>query len=1330
MDGKRQYLIEINGIQQSIDAVDSLNKQLNALEKRIDALAKKNINISSSGGGNRAALDEEAKMLQKINELHQKVAASEKAEYQELLHAKEELKEYQTIAKSIAAQTNLDQGINNTKTMQGMKAQLHDIKAAMQTLDVESDKFKQLQQEANELNTKLKEIEQGYGVFGRNVGNYANGVAEGMSKIVIKVGETEREFNNAREASRTLNMELKNMALNGQQNTQEYKDLNDAVKEMNSTLKDVEKSSVAMDNLLDTMQGLTAIASAGQGLAALFGLDDTEIEKSIQKLVALQNVLQGLETIRKQMQTQEGIGMLLSRGNKAVDSLVKSIVGVGTASKGATIAVKALSTALKGIGIGLVIAAVSLLVTKISDWVEKQEEAKKKAEELRKEENKLNATLQVQKVQLQNTLTTLERFNGSQKEEQAIVKDLNSKYGQALGTYKTIAEWKDVLKQKTDAYIESLKLEAQMQSLLKQLEDAYIKQREAQNYQVGFWEGLFEGAGAVRTRVKAQADQVVKELEDAVTDMAKKIDDNNKKHQINMYSPQATTQTKNKIKDDGKKIEDAVRQAQNNINDLKLKLMRDGLAKQLVQLDEENRREIDKIKKNGQKVEEQLSLQAKIYAEQRKKIFDDYRKETQNIIDDNTIREVEVEIERLNRTIEDELRTRPVFVQPVSSSGLENILGFGRLSEAELKDKLERISTVMDAVREKEIASATNDYTKYFQNLIDFMRNNYMGTEEMDKFLGMYGSGDKEDVEKAFEYAESLWKNYYDDVYGLAMRYGDIFETLEEDTTQVLSKSLDARMNNELTYNEIMLKLKEGYIKDRLKLEQKAASEEQRVRNESIVIQTNQLETEIEELKKKKSETTNEDDIKALDEQINALSIRYQALLDEQSILAEEFKNKLIAIERQTNDTIRDITEKSFESFTNNMWDYLTEMDKLESKQPTYDKLGFINVKETKKQFEEIKNAGENLHEYLEVFRRKLESDFEEGLISPEARVEMERDLNSLEISINTRLDSVKGKLKELPLDLAKQIQEVFQIVGQAATQIIQSIGDINEAAFEKQLEAIERQTEELEKQLDKQRDLTQKYKDDVDSIEDELANSRGDRRQHLIDQLNAQMAAQRESLAQEKRIEKEQEKLDERRKKLEYDNEMRKWNQSKLTAAINAALAISAAAVNNWPIPAVPMIAAATAVGAAQMAAIIANKPRKYADGGLLQGKSHRQGGIPVGNTGIEVEGHEYIINKRTSMQNLDMLDLINSKKRRMTLDDFIDFYSKGSKVGKSVSSLRSRFEDGGQLPTLRTDITLNDRLINTMERYAERPTVVEVVDIINKTEDVKRTQVLAGLI
>ena len=219
-------------------------------------------------------------------------------------------------------------------------------------------------------------------------------------------------------------------------------------------------------------------------------------------------------------------------------------------------------------------------------------------------------------------------------------------------------------------------------------------------------------------------------------------------------------------------------------------------------------------------------------------------------------------------------------------------------------------------------------------------------------------------------------------------------------------------------------------------------------------------------------------------------------------------------------------------------------------------------------------------------------------------------------------------------------------------------------------------------------------------------------------------MQAQRESLAEQKRIEKEQEKLDAKKKKLEDDNNKRKKSQAIITAIINAALAISNAAVNNWPIPAIPMIAAATAVGAAQIAAV---KAAKYADGGVLQGKSHRQGGIKVLGGSAEVEGGEYITNKRTTAKNVDLLDYINSKKKRVDLSDLIEFYADKPKSIRNIS--KKYFADGGQLPSLRNDININDRILTAMEQYNERPIYVEVTEIMNKADDVRRVQTLAGL-
>ena len=164
------------------------------------------------------------------------------------------------------------------------------------------------------------------------------------------------------------------------------------------------------------MEGLIALGSTAEGFASLFGFDNGAIEETIQKLVALQNILQGIEVIKRQMKTGEGIGGMFAKGDAAIDSFTKKLFGVNTAAKttNATLATTStagksaatglatasaaadtatksfslasamatvLRVALSAIGIGLVIGAISLLIEGISALISKQSEAKKYQED-------------------------------------------------------------------------------------------------------------------------------------------------------------------------------------------------------------------------------------------------------------------------------------------------------------------------------------------------------------------------------------------------------------------------------------------------------------------------------------------------------------------------------------------------------------------------------------------------------------------------------------------------------------------------------------------------------------------------------------------------------------------------------------------------------------------------------------------------------------------------------------------------------------------------------------------------------------------------------------
>lgn len=1360
-----EFKIVINGIQESINAVDALNKELDALEKRINTLANKNVSVSASGGGNAKALDEEAKLLKQIEQLHQKVRDTEKEEYQELLNAKQELKEYQTIAKSIAAQENLKSGINNTNTMMGAKAQLRDLKAAMQTVDMNGDQFKKWAAEANELTQKLKEAEASYGTFSRNVGNYANGAYEGMKKFNLEIGGVTKEFESAKQAVKELKAEMQTLqykqdkGIITEEETERFKSLVPVVRQLESAIQDAGKP---MDALLDTMQSITAIASVGQGLSALFGLDDSEIEKSIQKLVALQNVLQGLQTIEKQIQTQEGIGSWLSKGNAAID---KFAAGLLKAEKNA----KLLASGLKMLGAGAIIAGITALVVLFNKFQKSQEEARK-AFERNLDVIKTGAEAYKRaEIELNGYIKKLDEFKGSKKAEKQLIEEVSKKYDIHNKNIKDVKDMKALLIKMAPTYLETIKEEAKMTALAAESAKLYadnialIAKRDKlqTDYNNLNWNERLSGYGAalkkqlndINTEIDANAksmDVFNNELDKSAKIVAKN------KTALSEMGIGGGKETTKKIKDNAKKTEDAVRQAENNINELRLKLMRDGFYKELMQLDDNNRKEIDKIKKNGQKVEEQLLLQQQNYEKQQQELRDKYTKSLQ---DSNAKLAIDTQIESIQR-LKDEWEQLYLTVNRPTSTKDAPLFGLELESVGQV---LKNYNKYKELYKIRNDALSQNNWEAYFEAL----KKQYLpnaAKEVQEEFFRLLGEtrpdsfdkwleGDalitKKPNKEAYNYLKNQFEEKTKELRYFILKYSGSIDFGEKAITQTLQNSYLERIAllNERYKN--MLDVTNNYINQKKELELEAINNEEKLQKESIDKELDAAREGYEKLlaqskkysaytpesvseylrvtDKVKLKNGGERDLTEEEKNLKTLITLIDEKEKERTQIVQKYTNQRKKIEQEANNEQQANNAKYYDRELESIEAYMQKANDILSKQPETNELGFIDIKKTKTQYKEVLDLYKEMTNEINSTLYKALTALGSGEINGQ---DFERIVNNLEYykkKIKEENNEILKTQKGLGLDLYKQIDQYLQMVGQAATQIIQSIGQINDAAFEKEMEALDKRSEYYEDLLEKQKEITQKYADDVNDIEDELSSSRGDRRQYLIDMLNQQMAAQRESLAQEKQIEKEQERIDKKREKLEYDNEMRKWNQSKLTAAINAALAISAAAVNTWPMPAIPMMALATAVGAAQMAAVLANKPKKYAEGGLLEGRSHAQGGIPVGNSGIEVEGNEFVTNKRTTSQNLALLQFINSKKRKIDLSDMIEFYS--SKANKNISNTKTYFADGGQIPVLRNDIDLSDRLITTMEKYSEKPTVVQVVDIINKAESLRQVQTLAGL-
>ena len=1385
----KKYYIEINGIKQSIDEIDALMGKLEVLDKRLQDLGKQTVDInvntgatsspdiSSSTSKASSASSEEEKMQRQILANEEKISAARTESYQKILDQKNELKNVQKEQKAINAETRL-QDEQYANTLNGMRQKLADMKAALANVDLgDTDKMEKMIRETDELNTKIKEVEQSYGVYGRNVGNYANGVAEGLekatnsaNKINITVGGVVRTFDNARQASKTLGGELKKMAINGEQGTQAYKDLHKALSVLVSDINDATKSSVAMDNMLDTMTSIAAIGNIGEGFSNLFGIDDSALGETIAKMQSLQSILQGIEALNQQMLSGEGIGGWLSKGNQAIDDFVNKLFGlqntientsnagdaikdmadgiadsakdaaegettlatanakaetssrsannaakaqastnevlgastksnvaltnlqtganttlggsskaasaslelqsaantvVATTSTMAAAAATALSVALKGLGIGIIVALITALIDglqKLGDWLESDSKKVKENADLMKDSNE--AYYRAQEA-IESDIQSIKNFNGTKEQEKKLVEQLNQKYGDTLGTYKTLKEWEDRLVSGGKAYAESIKLKAEMQAYLKFYIDKTNEALEAQAQleNGGWWHNLWHDE---KKKMKQAQDEANKAYAKYEKD-AKKLDALQKRNSLGpVYNNTPSSQSSSKASNDrmsqtikdGQDLKEQTERIEQEIAASRIRIMEEGFNKTMAQLENERNKRIAEAKKSGVMVKEQIkAINDEINAEVRRaqnKRIEDLKKSYE-------------EYAKIFREENEKLQQDDINI---------------------LNEKRGYLNT--PSYRTEEFGKIIEDSVKKY----GFIKSLSKIDENFEKLYKKTYEDELKQIQEIYKKEEELAKTHYQNMYNEIV---DWFNKQKE----ALDKRKESGDLTEKEYNDLIDQATD--IREKRLLE---AQKEYYIKSE--------------EEKKKANENGLSLDEEYSTKELQLLNKKNNDLFD----ASKKYFDRLYQMRSSSLDKID--SKKEYSVFTD------TKMVEQRSKSgynASFMRQGFgiVDVKQTKINLENVQDYYAQFIKKLEDDRKELDIAFSKGIISKEVFIDEAKSMNTLSDNARKSMTEVGQALKDIPATFIQSIQMYVDAVGQSIQDILSSYSDLQNNRIEQEQEALEKEADMLDKELQKQQDIVEKHKTNINDIEEELKTARGDRREHLIDQINAEIQAQREASAEEKRIEKEKEANEKKQQKLAKKQQKQQQKNQIIQATISGGLAVVNALATKPFLPVgVAMAALAAATTAAQIAMM---SKQKFANGGLLQGRSHSQGGIPVGNTGIEVEGNEFITNKKTTMQNLDLLDFINTKKRRLSLNDFVEFYNAdGKKRIKENINASTKYANGGTLPSMQIP-DISEQLQNIVAVQDTRPVVVAVTDIINKQNDVRRVQALAGL-
>lgn len=526
----------------------------------------------------------------------------------------------------------------------------------------------------------------------------------------------------------------------------------------------------------------------------------------------------------------------------------------------------------------------------------------------------------------------------------------------------------------------------------------------------------------------------------------------------------------------------------------------------------------------------------------------------------------------------------------------------------------------------------------------------------------------------------------------------------------------DKRIAEEKEFYETRLGFEVDYINKKHQLENEFASNER----------DSELYNEQKRNKQRLDELTNAFEEKKITQaDYNRLIEREQEIhkAKEQSI-NDEYNHKIKLNEKNHRIEIKEIISSSLNDTISIYELYFKEInDLLQNNGNNINVFGITDYSKTKENFDKALQVVKDGIVQVDNEMLKLEDKKSKGEISIIDYKQAKEDLENTKKELQTQGKEIADEMSHLLGDIAMQWKGLIDNYVNQISSFLSLMNETQMQMIDNELAEIEHQLEIQEEAYARAEEAANTHKDKINDIEDELAEARGSRRQALIDNLAAQQEAYLEDVAAKQQAEQEKQKLEEKQRALEKKRKEQEKKSKVQQAMMNTYMAVSnALAVTPWPLG-LALSAVALALGLKNVAAI--KSTPIYEDGGVIQGARHSQGGVKVLGGQAEVEGGEYITNRKSTKANLPLLEYINAKKREVTIDELIKLFDNGTPKIKSKVALK--FKEGGVLPTTDIDVRKVVNVANVGED--NRSYVVSVVDIIDAQENLEKVKVLSGL-
>lgn len=722
-----QSLDTIDQAYAEIDRITDLNKtaikELEAEFNRLGQLASEAYKKGTAEGDKEfAQLQEQQKAIRAVINERKRVVKAAAEQADELLKVEENLKK-----EAVALQENANKHVSLRQRIKELKAEMADYR--MQFGD-QTEEYKKMAVELGNLQDIQGDIQAQGSIFSNDEAKIAgiisglNGLAGGFTAVQgamsLFVGENE-ELNKVMTKLQSL------MAITmGLQQVQQT--LN----------KDSAFSLVTLNGLKEWWNSLLAVGIGEEVEDAAATVADTTATTAHATATTADTEAQIANNAATAAGTVATATNTVGQGANTAAATAGTIANISLAG-----AFRMVGAAIKSIPVfGWIAAAIGVLIGVISHFVSKAEEAEKAVEEQNKILEDSQKTYAKASAEISNYTKRIETFKGTKKQEKALVEELNNKYKDSIGKYNTLAQWKDALAKKGEAYCEMLMKEAEAQAYLNKYTEAFVTLQEVKEKKkagvYNRWYRTKAGDERYAQRMVDEAQAEADRLEDMYKTKMKEAQALKDKFDFN---PHTDTKTTKKDKSSGSTFDpkaaarteqDAIndwkelvkkfhKDANDEITDLIISSQKDGMVKELNQINVDTQRKKEEWNK---KILELAAAQKEAYhkaymskkgatengwfeSDAGKKSVDDYAKD---LLSDQ--QNAKLNQDMLNQIEENGEKARQEIRQKYMDSMIEQYGTMEQKTELLTRQWMEKINTIPDNFKDAAYKQMDEEFAK------------------------------------------------------------------------------------------------------------------------------------------------------------------------------------------------------------------------------------------------------------------------------------------------------------------------------------------------------------------------------------------------------------------------------------------------------------------------------------------------------------------------------------------------------------------------------------------------------------------------------------------